>query len=442
MAWFSLTALLVAGTLSLATWHLATGFMIKQRETSAIRQASADARLVESALEHDSEGLEDLLAGLGAEAEPAVLRIDHADWVIGRSLAPERLPAAFLDQVRDGTPVRQRIVRDGTPRLAIGLPLPGASAAYVEVAPLRELDRTSRFLGWILLAGTVACGLAGALLGRWATTHALRPLRRLTETAARAARGDLAVRLPATRDPDLSSFTTAFNDTAERLEQRVARDTRFAGDVSHELRSPLTTMLNAMSVLKRRSEELPASTRAAVDLLDTDLRRFRRMVDDLLEMSRDDQDTDRSTFELVDLAALVRASAQHHGPIPADAIDVQDTPWVLADRVRLERALANLLDNARQHGKGLVRLGILRRDGHARIEVDDAGAGVPAEVREHIFERFARGSPADRPTTDSGAGLGLALVSRHVRRHDGRTWVEQRPGGGARFVVELPEVTE
>jgi signal transduction histidine kinase len=135
-------------------------------------------------------------------------------------------------------------------------------------------------------------------------------------------------------------------------------------------------------------------------------------------------------------------TAEHHGPVPPDALDVRDTPWVLADRVRLERVVANLLDNARRHGKGLVRLGVVRRDGRARVEVDDAGPGVPAEAREHVFERFARGSPADRDATDSGAGLGLALVSQHVRRHDGRTWVEERPGGGARFVVELPEVAE
>ena len=67
---------------------------------------------------------------------------------------------------------------------------------------------------------------------------------------------------------------------------------------------------------------------------------------------------------------------------------------------------------------------------------------MPAGAREHIFERFGRGSPADRDATDGGVGLGLALVAQHVGRHDGRAWVEERPGGGARFVVELPEVTE
>ncbi|MGH3880957.1 MAG: HAMP domain-containing sensor histidine kinase, partial [Actinophytocola sp.] len=279
------------------------------------------------------------------------------------------------------------------------------------------------------------------LVGRWAANHALRPLRQVTGAAAKAARGDLEVRLPVTGDPDLVPLAEAFNDTASRLQQRIARDTRFAGDVSHELRSPLTTMLNAMAVLQRRNAELPPSTRAAVELLGTDLRRFRRMVDDLLEISRG-EDTDRSTFEQLDIAELVRAAARHGNRLASDLLDIDAHPRVLADRRRLERVVANLLDNAEHHGYGVVRVGVLRRDDQARIEVDDAGPGVPAEAREHIFERFARGSPADRDATDSGAGLGLALVTQHIRRHHGQTWVEPRPGGGARFVVELPEVAE
>jgi two-component system, OmpR family, sensor histidine kinase MtrB len=112
---------------------------------------------------------------------------------------------------------------------------------------------------------------------------------------------------------------------------------------------------------------------------------------------------------------------------------------VVADRRRMERVIANLVDNAERHGHGLIRLGVLSSDGHARIEVDDNGPGVAAADRDRVFERFARGSPADRDATDSGVGLGLALVAEHVRRHRGRSWVEDRPGGGARFVVELPE---
>jgi len=439
MVWFSLVSLVVAGGLALATWHLSTGYMVDQRERSAIAQATGNARLVEAQLGRDRASLAELMTGLGAEVESAVLLVDAGEWISGGNrVDPRRLPSRFLDTVRGGQAAHQRTVLDGVPVLAVGLPLPGQSATYVEVSPLRELDRTFRFLAWLLAAGTLASTLAGALLGRWAATHALRPLRRLTATAAEAARGDLSVRLPATGDPDLVPLAEAFNDTAERLQHRVARDTRFAGDVSHELRSPLTTMLNAMAVLYRRRTELPAGSRKAVELLDTDLRRFRGMVDDLLEISRSDED--RSTHELVDLGELVHVVTTHRRPAVPGALDVATHAWITGDRRRLERVVANLLDNAMRHGKGVVRVGVLSRNGRARLEVDDAGPGVPEGAREDVFERFARGSPSDRSRSDSGVGLGLALVAQHVRDHDGRVWVEDRPGGGARFVVEIPEV--
>ena len=122
------------------------------------------------------------------------------------------------------------------------------------------------------------------------------------------------------------------------------------------------------------------------------------------------------------------------------AIEV-DHPGLMVrgDRRRLDRIVANLLDNADKYGGGAVRLAVCSRDGHARIEVDDTGPGVPEELRERVFERFSRGARAGRRGQGAGSGLGLALVAQHVRRMGGRVWVEDRPGGGARFVVEIPQ---
>ncbi|HEY3718259.1 MAG TPA: HAMP domain-containing sensor histidine kinase [Jatrophihabitantaceae bacterium] len=293
----------------------------------------------------------------------------------------------------------------------------------------------------MLLAGVLVSGLAAALLGRWAAGRALYPLRRLTTAAATAAAGNLTVRLPDTRDPDLAPLAQAFNATAERLQQRVARDARFAADVSHELRSPLTTMTNAMAVLRRRRPELSDNAQQALDLLDLDLHRFQLLVEDLLEISRADQGAADLALEPVDLAELVTQTANHTARGAARSVTAAEShPIVLADRRRLERAVANLIANAEQHGGGLTCLTISRRAGRARIEVDDGGPGVPVTERETVFERFTRGSPADRNPDNAGTGLGLALVAQHVRAHGGDTWVEDRPGGGARFVIELSEV--
>jgi two-component system, OmpR family, sensor histidine kinase MtrB len=435
---FGLVSLVLTGTLALFTWQLSTGYMLSQRERGAIRQAVVNAQLVEDELRRGSSGLTDLLTGLGAEVESAVLLVDGGEWITSGNLVdPNRLPNRLRLMAENGQAAHQRIVLDGVPVLAVGLPLPEVSAAYVEVFPLRELDRTFHFLSSMLAAGTAISTVVGALLGRWAATRALRPLTELTSAAARAAAGDLDTRLPTTGPPDLAPLASAFNDTAERLQQRVARDIRFAGDVSHELRSPLTTMINAMSILQRRRGELPPSAGKAVDLLGADLRRLRRMVDDLLEISKADHH-DQLVLEPVDLVELVeRASAEVLGDRPP-VVRASGPVRVLADRRGLERVIVNLVGNAEQHGGGLLQVSVERVDGQVRIEVDDAGPGVAVADRERVFERFARGTPAARDAADAGVGLGLALVREHVRRHRGAAWVQDRPGGGARFVVELP----
>ena len=113
---------------------------------------------------------------------------------------------------------------------------------------------------------------------------------------------------------------------------------------------------------------------------------------------------------------------------------------ILADKRRMERVVANLLDNADKYADGATGVRVELEDGRVRIVVEDEGPGVPDEVRETIFERFARGTEAGRRTMDRGVGLGLALVTEHVRLHGGRVWVADREDGrpGAAFVVELP----
>jgi signal transduction histidine kinase len=199
------------------------------------------------------------------------------------------------------------------------------------------------------------------------------------------------------------------------------------------------TMAAAMEVLVRRRDEASPAARHAIDLLDTDLRRFRRLVEDLLEISRVDQGAFRLSAERLDLTELAR-NVVARSPAATDGVVPVEGPGpvpVLGDRRRLEQVVSNLVDNADRHGRGLVRVAVCQTERMVRIEVDDAGPGVPAADRERIFERFARVSDRERHVDETGSGLGLALVAQHVRLHSGRVWVTDRPGGGARFVVEL-----
>ncbi|MFD5825299.1 sensor histidine kinase [Lentzea sp. NPDC060358] len=439
-ATLGLGSLLVTSLLAVATWNLASEYMLRQRVQATTRQAEVNLRLVEDAVRTNSDGLTELLTGLTTNPDSTIM-LFRGDEVLtsGRQVDPAVVPGALLALARDGTAGRQRLRADGIPVLAIAQPLAEGQGVYVELFQLAQLDRTFRFLSGLLIGGTVLSGLIGVALGFWAGRRALRPLTELTAAASRIAGGDLKARLPDQADPDLEALATTFNTTADALEQRVLRDARFAGDVSHELRSPLTTMVNAAAVLRRRQAELPGTTGKALHLLTSEVDRFARMVVDLMEISRADQDADRADLEPLDVGDLVRGAAGTRLGDDVEVVVGPPAPVVLGDRRRLDRVIGNLIENAERHAGGAVRLAVLHRAGHVRLEVDDAGPGVPRDMRLQVFERFTRGTRAGSRGADTGSGLGLALVAEHVRRHHGEVWVEDRPGGGARFVVELPE---
>lgn len=435
---FALGSTAVSALVAVATWNLTTGYMLQQREDSVDRQAIVNARLVDGALLRDSADLDPLLTGLASSPEAAIFVRRPSGWATGGTttdnIGPEDMPAALLAAADRGETARQRLRIDGVPVVAVAMRLPRGGVSYVEVFPLRELDRTFRFVSLLLGAGVLASALLGASVGLWASRRVLRPLTELTAAAARIARGDLDTRLPLRDDPDLGPIAVAFNETAGDLQDRVERDARFASDVSHELRSPVTTMAAAMEVLVRRRDEVSPVARHAIDLLDTDLRRFRRLVGDLLEISRVDQGAFRLSAERLDLGELAAIVVARYSPVRVEA---SGPVPVLGDRRRMEQAVSNLVENAQVHGQGLCRVAVTEVGRLARLEVDDAGPGVPVADRERIFERFSRVSDRERRVDDIGSGLGLALVDQHVRLHSGTVRVEDRPGGGARFVIEL-----
>jgi signal transduction histidine kinase len=193
-------------------------------------------------------------------------------------------------------------------------------------------------------------------------------------------------------------------------------------------------MLNSVALLQNRRAELPPNLVESIDLLAGDLHRFRRLVVDLLDISRSDGG-DAGPEEQVVVADLVRRAADGAGEGPHTLILPEAEGLMMrADKRRLERVVTNLVENAELHGRGCEAVRVSRADGCVRIAVDDRGDGISAEGRERIFDRFTRDGSGRGP----GVGLGLAIVARHVHWHGGEVWVENRDGGGARFVVELP----
>ena len=449
---FALGALGLALLLSLLSYTLSSTYLLRQRETSALRQAFVNARYIQAGLRAADPDVPGLLSDLETPATSESL-LDRRGKRFASNpveVGHDDLPGELRDRAQTGTAARQRFRLAGSPRLAVGVPLPAVGAIYYEVFSLAELDRTLRVLTGSLAAGAAVTVLLGVALGRWMSGQALRPLADAGRAARSISRGRLDTRLEPDPDPDLRGLSVAFNDMADALEQRIERDARFASDVSHELRSPLTTLATAVELLHARRTELPASAAESVELLRVEVERFQRMLLDLLEISRLDAGVAELALEEVRAEELVRealravrsagAAGSSDGPPPEVAVGGEVGDLVVqADKRRLVQVVANLVANAERHGGGLAAVGLERAGDRVRILVDDAGPGVPEAYRRRIFERFSRAPASAGARRDGGGvGLGLALVAEHVRLHGGVVWVEDRPGGGARFVVELP----
>jgi len=434
---FTLGAFGLSLALSGVAYQLTRQNLLAERERNLVRSAYFDAVLVRDGLRTDNPVIADVLRNLDTgETRRPVLRRD-GQWFSRTADVgiTDAIPTGLQQLVSEGTPGVQLVSLRGEPAFVVGVPLDEERTGYYEVTELAELRRTLNVLATVLGVAALGTTLAGAALGSYASRRALGPLASVAGAADEIASGDIGARVTRDTDPDLDRLAVAFNHMVDEVQARSEADRRFAADVSHELRSPLQTLSAATSVLVRRKDELSGRTSAAVDLLAEEVTRFEQLVADLLELARSDRPADRRPTDVVDLA---RSVVVHRGMDDAvvDVTGTGDTADV--DPRRFEQVLTNLLDNADRHGGGAVRVGLCVDEATVRLEVDDEGPGVPPDERELVFDRFARGRAASARGGTDGTGLGLALVSQHVAAHRGRVQVADRPGGGARFVVELP----
>lgn len=439
---FAVGALLLSALLSATTWALTRENLVNQREDAASTIVYQNARIVRSRVTPEAD-LQQILSSLSTPfgSRPVLYR-EGAYTSVTPAFGQDALPAELREAVLAGQPARMRYEYRGEKQMAVGVPLPAIDAAYFEIVSLQDLESTLEALGVSLVGASLLTTLAGAGLGAWASRRALRPLTGVSTAALALAAGKLDTRLATVSDPDLAPISQSFNQMAQSLQDRIERDARFASDVSHELRSPLMTLAASMEVLQNQRDELSDRARQALDLMVLDIDRFRQLVEDLLEISRFDAGVVRLELEEVHLAELVMQAVSHSSdqdvPVHLDA-ELAGVV-VRADKRRIVRVIANLLDNAAKYGGGASSVELRRVDDRVQLAVEDRGPGVPEEDRERIFERFSRGVSAGRRGSSDGVGLGLALVAEHVRLHGGRIWVEDRADGepGARFVVELP----
>lgn len=500
VASFALLSALLSLFLSGATYFLIQASTMERREAVSRSLAFSNARLVrEQLLIEGADGLDQLDNVLQRRPIDGTVVLTYGDSTTVSASAfsqanfdPERdIPPAIRAAVQNRQTVIQRTKIDGEPVLFIGVPIrlstaapaeqaaadaaeaqedePGSPVAsqpesgatassvtepaevpafkgdwaeYYEVSSLADIEDTFDTLVVALIAADGLTTLAGALVGRWISRRVLAPLHDVNTAVKALATMTFDTKLPPTRDPDLAPLVSTFNQTVEALQDRIDRDGRFASDVSHELRSPLTTLTASVAVLQLHQDVLPEPAQRAVSLLSEEFQRFQQLVEDLLEISRFDagaQHLDRSPLvigEFVRFAVGMTCKGEVAVTIDPDL----EEAVIMADKRRLLQVLSNLVSNADKHAGGVSELDVGRARGGIELRVQDRGPGVPPEDRERIFDRFARGVTAGRRGSDQGTGLGLALVSEHVRLHGGTIRVEDRPDGadGACFTVFLP----
>ena len=443
---FGLGALILSSLFASLTYFGVKHVLIDDQQQTDLKQSYANAALIRSTLYTSPGELVSILNSIEQASDSNVLVRTHNQWLSkSTGAATKDVSSTVINLVNNDKAVQQTVNSGGEIIFVVGVPIPAVETQVFEVFRLAPLEHTLQVLLQVMGAGALLTSLIGMGGGLWVTRRTVRPLENVSAAAALIAQGELTTRLVVGQaDREVQQLTESFNAMVSQLVERVERDARFASDVSHELRSPLTTLATTASVLQQHRDELSPAAQESLDLLSADLSIFQSLVEDLLEMARSDAGATPLVIETVPALELIRQSArsasQRHDlsvPIVEVAPDV-GTPFVSVDRRRFERVMTNLIDNAHRYAGNVVAIRVELIDQDLAVNVDDAGPGVAPEEQELIFQRFFRGRAAHDRGIARGTGLGLALVRDHVRAFGGTINVLDSPDGGARFQILLP----
>jgi len=350
----------------------------------------------------------------------------------------------FIGQFR--TPQGQRMLYAAMPLL----PRPAFQRTFflTQVAPAGGLKALADLGRRLLVAGGVALAL-GLLLALLLARSVSRPLARITRATEEIARGNLDHRLEVEGPDEVRSLAESFNAMAQEVKRSRQAQRDFVANVSHDLKTPLTSIQGFAQALLDGTAADPAAQRKAARVIHDEAARMSRMVEQLLELARWDAGQITIAQEMVDLPHLLRMCKERMDWRAREkgirlTVETQPTPPLRGDADRLMQVVTNLLDNALTYTPtgGSVTVaagGVGGPEGRAEVEISvtDTGPGIPTEELPRIFERFYRVDKA-RAGSRCGAGLGLAIVKEIVEAHGGRVWAESVVGLGTRFIVRLP----
>lgn len=433
---FAVAAAVVSTVLGVLSYTGSRAYLTDQREAAGRDRAYLNARVVRDQLRARNVDPGGALAALSTEEGSTSLVRVGSEWFSSSvAIGADDLPIDVLSEIEGGVAAWQRYRIRGAPNLAVAVPLPAVDAVYAEVIPLGQLEDSLETMRTSLLAAGAATTLTGGLIGFLLAGRLVKPLRKLAERAEAIAAGE-AVDLDPVTEAELQPLVGSLNRVIEGYAHRVEQGSRFASDVSHEVRAPLAALSAAIDVMQRRRAALPERSALALDLLSEQVDGFQQLVLDLLEISRIDAGRAEVVREPTDPASLVTTAAATVGVpnLPVHVADDVPSP-VLLDRRRMGQVLVNFLDNAQRYAGGPTSATVTREGDRLIFTVLDHGPGVPLDERARIFGRFERGEYGARGPR--GTGLGLALAAEHAALHGGRVYVSDHPEGGAAFVAEV-----
>jgi two-component system, OmpR family, sensor histidine kinase MprB len=338
-----------------------------------------------------------------------------------QAVADGRRGAFFSDEDVDGTRVRVLTQRAG-PNLAIQL-----------ARPLTEVDDALAKMRLGLALGSLAVIALAAFLARYATRHAVKPVTDLTETAEHVARTrDLSRRIEAEGGDELSRLAASFNTMLEALDESMRAQRQLVADASHELRTPLTSLRTNIEVLAEEEELQPDDRARLLRDVVGQLQELTLLVGDLVDLARGDEPLrEREDLRLDALVEQTVERARRRHPEREFVVTVEPA-IVNGVPSRIDRAVANLLDNAVKWGPPGDPVEVRVENGE--VSVRDHGPGFSESDLPLVFDRFYR-APAARGLP--GSGLGLAIVRQVAESHGGRASAENAPDGGARLRLRL-----
>lgn len=351
--------------------------------------------------------------------DPQLARAAQATIMVDRPLVPGAdSPLRLL-----ATPVQGQ---DGPVVVIVG--------ASVE----EQKEALEGLLAQMLLGGPIALLLA-SLLGYSLAAATLRPVESMRREAEAVSAAKPGRRLPLPpADDEIARLGATLNTMLGRLESALARERQFVSDASHELRTPLAALRTELEIALRR-KRTPAEMEAAMRSAEEETERLCRLAEDLLVLAQADDGGLPVRQEQLPATELLTAVRERYGRQAADVgrplqIQADDQLELHVDRLRVEQALGNLVENALLHGRGRILLIARRRDGRVELHVRDEGSGFPPEFIERAFDRFSRSDSARR---GPGVGLGLAIVDLIARAHGGSAHAANH-NGGADAWLEIP----